>query len=154
MPSKTLNPLTQAQFKRLGIDPGRVTRDGISAAGYELIQMDADGKRRLDHSGGMIVAKHEWPTREDWMLVRAAMVGDGLKWSGEDETIAEDPGLYPVDRAILLRRQIFSDPTTQRIVDLKNLRDSFSAAQLDEYETRYAKMYGEDDVHKQGDDAL
>lgn len=144
----------QQAFKDLGVDPKLVLADSVSSSGFSLVLTDVRGKRLWSpDKKTMLSQSSPWRSAADWASVRDAMLADGLghaKRRGNTEAPALNS--YPVDEAILLRRLDATKPTPASGAALQVAEDKLTTAQLDEYETRYAKMYGEDAVHKLGDD--
>ena len=144
--------ITREVLVQLGYDPGSVAYDDMSGLGYYSIAKNADGSMARHPSGHAVVTLTPWPSRAVWHNVRAALDADGyeiprhLREYEPAPSEQEEPNVeYPIDAVILLRRLNVTEPTSTTRSDLKRAESMLTPEQFDEYETRYARMYGEDD---------
>ena len=120
----------------------------MSGLGYYSIAKKADGSMVRHPSGHAVVTLTPWPSRAVWQNVRAALDADGYEIPMHLREYAPAPqsdAEYPIDAVILLRRLNVTEPTSTTRSDLKRAESMLTPEQFDEYETRYARMYGEDD---------
>lgn len=151
MPPAANTTRTQEVLVQLGYDPGSIAYDDISGLGYYSIT-NADGSIARDASGDPVVTLTPWPSEAVWQNVRAALDADGyfiprhLRAYAPAPSEQEETGFeYPIDAVILLRRLNVTEPTSATHSDLLRAESMLTPEQFDEYETRYARMYGEDD---------
>lgn len=148
MPPAANTTRTQEVLARLGYDPGSIAYDDMSELGYYSIAKNADGSMARHPSGHVVVTLTPWPSRAVWHDVRAALDADGYEIPRHLRGYAPAPqsdAEYPIDAVILLRRLNVTEPTSTTRSDLKRAESMLTPEQFDEYETRYARMYGEDD---------
>ena len=152
MPPAANTTRTQEVLVQLGYDPGSIAYDGMGGVGYYSITKNADGSTARNAAGHVVVTLTPWPSRAVWHNVRAALDADGyfiprhLRAYAPAPSEQEESGVeYPIDAVILLRRLNVTEPTSTTHSDLKKAESMLTPEQLDEYETRYARMYGEDD---------
>ena len=152
MPAAANTTRTQEVLVQLGYDPGSIAYDGMSGAGYYSIARNADGSMARHPSGHVEVTLTPWPSETVWQNVRAALDADGYfipnhlrKYVPGQRPEPKPDTAYPIDAVILLRRLNVTEPTSTTRSDLKRAESMLTPEQFDEYETRYARMYGEDD---------
>ena len=154
MPPAANTTRTKEVLVQLGYDPGSIAYDDMSGLGYYSIARNADGSMARHPSGHAVVTLTPWPSKAVWHNVRAALDADGYEiprhlraYAPAPQSDAEpQPSVeYPIDAVILLRRLNVTEPTSTTRSDLKRAESMLTPEQFDEYETRYARMYGEDD---------
>ncbi len=154
MPPAANTTRTQEVLVQLGYDPGSIAYGDISGIGYYSITNNADGSIARDVSGYPAPILTPWPSKAVWHSVRAALDADGYEiprhlraYVPAPQSDAEpQPSVeYPIDAVILLRRLNVTEPTSTTRSNLKRAESMLTPEQFDEYETRYARMYGEDD---------
>lgn len=147
-------PSTLSALHDAGYKPSLIVAEEINGLGYTELVTDASGMpvRTADGRNYAAVRKH-WNSREEWKTIYAALVEDGFEiprhlraYGGEDGN--ESAVDFPIDNAIVLRRQSLFNPSTEATNALLEATDLLTSEQLEEYEARYAKMYGEDTVHE------
>ena len=150
MPPAANTTRTQEVLVQLGYDPGSIAYDDMSGLGYYSIAKNADGSMVRHPSGHAVVTLTPWPSKAVWQNVRAALDAEGYEIPRHlrEYVPAPEPQPsveYPIDAVILLRRLNATEPTSATRSDLKRAESMLTPEQFDEYETRYARMYGEDD---------
>ena len=143
---------TREALVQLGYDPGSIAYDDMSGLGYYSIAKNADGSMARQPSGHAVVTLTPWPSKAVWHNVRAALDADGYfipnhlrKYVPGQRPEHKPDAEYPIDAVILLRRLNVTEPTSTTHSDLMRAESMLTPEQFDEYETRYARMYGEDD---------